>query len=92
MLSQTDTQSSRQRASDSAGRYRIDDIVVGAVTVRAVPEAALGKSFGRIDRAGSVATVDLTLDGGTVTAHGIVRRVQGSDVLPLSRSCRWSTA
>jgi len=85
VFSQTDTQSSGSALSDSQGRYRVDDIVVGAVTVRAVLEAALGKSFGRIDRAGSVATVDLTLDGGTVTAHGTVRRVQGSDILPLPK-------
>lgn len=79
VLSQTDTQSHGSALSDSQGRYRVDDIVVGAVTVRAVLAAALGKSFGRIDRAGTVANVDLTLDGGTVTAHGFVRRVQGSD-------------
>ncbi len=85
VLSQTDTQSHGSALTDSQGRYRVDDIVVGAVTVRAVLEAALGKSFGRIDRAGSVATVDLTLDGGSVTAHGTVRRVQGSDVLPLPK-------
>jgi hypothetical protein len=79
-LSQTDTQSHGTVQTDSQGRYRIDDLVVGPVTVRAVKDAALGKSFGRIDRAGTAATVDLTLDGGTVTAKGIVRRVQGSDV------------
>ncbi|MEO8379455.1 MAG: carboxypeptidase regulatory-like domain-containing protein [Acidobacteriota bacterium] len=83
VLSQTDTQSHGTATSDSQGRYRVDDLVVGAVTVRAVKDAALGKSFGRIDRAGSVASVDLTLDGGTVTAHGIVRRVQGSDAQPV---------
>ena len=80
VLSQTDTQSHGNGKTDSSGRYRIDDIVVGPVSVRAVKDAALGKSFGRIDRAGTAATVDLTLDGGTVTARGVVRRVQGSDI------------
>jgi hypothetical protein len=79
-LSQTDTQSHGGAKTDSSGSYRIDDIVVGPVSVRAVKDAALGKSFGRIDRAGSAAGVDLTLDGGTVSAHGVVRRVQGTDV------------
>ncbi|HEX2060055.1 MAG TPA: carboxypeptidase-like regulatory domain-containing protein, partial [Thermoanaerobaculia bacterium] len=79
-LSQTDPQSHGSVQSDSSGRYTIDGIVVGPVTVRAVKDAALGKSFGRIDRAGTAANVDLVLDGGTVTAKGIVRRVQGSDI------------
>lgn len=79
-LSQTDTQSHGSAMSDSQGRYQIDNIVVGPVTVRAVKDASLGKSFGRIDRAGTAAVVDLTLDGGTVTAKGTVRTVHGSDV------------
>ena len=79
-LSQTDSQSHGSAMSDSQGRYQIDNIVVGAVTVRAVKDASLGKSFGRIDRAGTAAVVDLTLDGGTVTAKGIVRTVHGSDI------------
>jgi hypothetical protein len=79
-LSQTDSQSHGSAMSDSQGRYRIDNLIVGAVSVRAVKDASLGKSFGRIDRAGTAAVVDLTLDGGTVSAKGVVRRVQGSDV------------
>jgi hypothetical protein len=79
-LSQTDTQSQGSALSDSQGHYQIDNVVVGPVTVRAVKDAALGKSFGRIDRAGTAATVDLTLDGGTVSANGTVRTVHGSDV------------
>ncbi|HEX7149902.1 MAG TPA: carboxypeptidase regulatory-like domain-containing protein [Thermoanaerobaculia bacterium] len=82
-LSQTDSQSHGSAMSDTSGRYRIDNLIVGAVTVRAVKDASLGKSFGRIDRAGTAATVDLTLDGGTVSARGVVRRVQGSDVQPI---------
>jgi hypothetical protein len=66
--------------TDTNGRYRIDNMMVGPVNIRAVKGAALGKSFGRIDRAGTAATVDLVLDGGTVTARGVVRRVQGTDV------------
>jgi hypothetical protein len=79
-LSQTDTQSQGSALSDAQGRYQIDNVIVGAVTVRAVKDASLGKSFGRIDRAGTVATVDLTLDGGTVSAKGTVRTVHGSDI------------
>ena len=83
VISQTDTQSGGSAMTDTEGRYRIDGIVVGPVSVRAVKGASLGRSSGRIDRAGSAAVVDLTLDGGTVRAAGVVRRVQGSDVTTL---------
>jgi len=77
-ISQTDPQSNGSTKSDTSGRYRIDNITVGPVTVHAVQGASLGRSNGRIDRAGTAAVIDLTLDGGTVRASGIVRKVQGA--------------
>jgi hypothetical protein len=82
-ISQTDTQSGGTAMTDANGVYKIDGLTVGPVNVRAVKGAAAGRNSGRIDRAGSTATVHLTLDGGTVRAQGIVRRVQGSDVQPI---------
>jgi len=82
-VSQTDTQSGGTGMTDANGVYRIDGLTVGPVNVRAIKGAAAGRNSGRIDRAGSTATVNLTLDGGAVRAKGFVRRVQGSDVQAL---------
>src|SRR5262249_49057739 len=65
----TAPQGGGQATTDGDGRYRIDGITVGPVNVSAGKGASLGHSAGRIDRAGTVATVDVTLDGGSVAAH-----------------------
>ncbi len=75
-VSGTDPQSGGQATTDGDGRYRIDGVTVGPVNVSAGKGASLGHSAGRIDRAGTVATVDVTLDGGSVAVHGVVRRIE----------------
>src|SRR5439155_15296267 len=77
-ISQTDPQSNGATRSDTSGHYRIDNLTVGPITVHAVQGASLGRTNGRIDRAGTASVVDVTLDGGTVRASGIVRKVQGA--------------
>jgi hypothetical protein len=75
-VSGTDPQVGGTTSTDGAGRYRIDGVTVGPVSVTAGKGIALGRAAGRIDRAGGVATVDVTLDGGSVRASGTVHKLE----------------
>ena len=75
-VSGTDPQIGGKADTDGDGRYLINGITVGPVNVSAAKGASLGHSAGRIDRAGTTATVDVTLDGGSVRVHGVVRKVE----------------
>ncbi|MCU1245441.1 MAG: LamG domain protein jellyroll fold domain protein, partial [Acidobacteria bacterium] len=75
-ISETDPQVSGTAVTDLTGAYRIDNITVGGVRVTAAKDSSVGRAAGRIDRAGTVATVNLTLDGGAVSAAGTVRKVE----------------
>lgn len=75
-VSGTDPQIGGQTTTDGDGRYTINGITVGPVNVSAAKGVSLGHSAGRIDRAGTTATVDVTLDGGSVSAHGVVRKIE----------------
>ncbi len=76
-LSGSDPQSGGQATTDGLGHYRIDFITVGPLSVKAAKGIALGRAAGRIDRAGTVATVDIVLDGGSVRVAGTVRKLEG---------------
>src|SRR5439155_3454707 len=58
-LSVTDPQVGGATRTDGEGRYLIGDITVGPVTVSAGSGALVGSSAGRIDRAGTTASVDV---------------------------------
>ncbi|PYQ20144.1 MAG: hypothetical protein DMF81_19555, partial [Acidobacteria bacterium] len=75
-LSVTDPQVGGATRTDGEGRYLIGDITVGPVTVSAGSGALVGSSAGRIDRAGTTASVDVTLNGGAVHAGGTVRKLE----------------
>ena len=64
VVSETDPQIGGAATTDGEGVYLVDGITVGPVVVRAGKDRGLGVQTGRIDRAGTVATVDVTLDGG----------------------------
>lgn len=83
-VSGTDPQVGGSATTDADGRYIIEGITVGPVSVKAVKGASLGRSTGRIDRAGTSAVVDLTLDGGAVRVSGTVRRIEGGASTPVS--------
>ncbi len=75
-VSGTDPQIGGQTFTDGDGRYTITGITVGPVNVSAAKGTSLGHSAGRIDRAATTATVDVTLDGGSVGVHGVVRKLE----------------
>jgi Carboxypeptidase regulatory-like domain len=82
-LSASDPQSGGQAVTDGLGHYRIDGITVGPLSVKAAKGIALGRAAGRIDRAGTVASVDVVLDGGSARVSGTVRRVDGGVEAPV---------
>ncbi len=82
-FSGTDPQIGGSAVTDADGRYTINGITVGPVTVRAAKGTVAGQSAGRIDRAGSSATVDVTLDAGTVRVSGTVTKLEGGESAPL---------
>ncbi|MGE0454288.1 MAG: carboxypeptidase regulatory-like domain-containing protein [Vicinamibacteria bacterium] len=79
----TDPQFAAVATSDLEGRYAVTGIAVGPVAVRAAAGASLGRAAGRIERAGTVATVDVTLDGGATSVAGTVRKLEGGVLSPL---------
>ncbi|HET8775704.1 MAG TPA: carboxypeptidase regulatory-like domain-containing protein [Thermoanaerobaculia bacterium] len=83
-LSDTDAQTSGSALTDVNGKYSIAGVAVGTVRVVAAKGAGAGRAAGRLDRAGTTATIDVTLDGGSVNARGKVYRVESgvSTVIP----------
>ncbi|HEX6096863.1 MAG TPA: carboxypeptidase regulatory-like domain-containing protein [Thermoanaerobaculia bacterium] len=83
-LSDTDAQTSGSGVTDADGKYSISGVAVGTVRVTAAKGAGAGHSAGRLDRAGTTATINVTLDGGSVNAKGKVYRVERgvSTVIP----------
>lgn len=72
VVSVTDPQVGAAATTDGDGRYEVRGITVGPVSVTAVKGTVQGRASGRVDRAGTTATVDVTIDG------GVVRRVSGT--------------
>ncbi len=83
-VSGTDPQVGGSTFSDANGNYTISGITVGPVTVRAVKGVSLGNSPGNIERAGTTAVVNVTLNSGAVNVTGIVTQVQGGVVSPVA--------
>ena len=83
VTSATELQSGAVTQTDGDGRFRVYDIVVGPVTVKASRGIALGFNSGRIARAGTTAVVDVTLDPGKVRVSGIVRKLEAGSLAPV---------
>ena len=83
VVSETDPQIGGAAVTDGDGVYLVDGITVGPVVVRAGKDRGLGVQTGRIDRAGTVATVDVTLDGDAVRIYGTVYVDEGQESTPL---------
>lgn len=78
-ISGTDPQVGGATYTDANGNYTINGITVGPVTVKAIKGISLGNSAGNIERAGTSAIVNVTLNGGVVNVSGTVTQLlQGS--------------
>jgi len=84
VLSLTDAGLGKNAQTDGQGRYQVDGLTVGPVTVKAVKGIGLGIGAGRIERAGTTASVDLTLDAGAVRVSGHVYRVEAGAYQPVA--------
>jgi protocatechuate 3,4-dioxygenase beta subunit len=87
--SQTDPQVGQVTTSDGDGRYAVSGITVGAVTVQAAKGFGLGHSAGQVARAGETASIDVTIDGGTVRARGRVWRLEAGVTSPAVGAAVW---
>jgi hypothetical protein len=72
--------------TDGDGRYTIDSITVGGISVSASKGTSAGYAAGRIDRAGTTAQIDVTLDGGTVRISGTISRFSHGTLTPAVRA------
>ena len=82
--SETDRYRGGSAVSDAAGFYRIEGLPVGLVSVKAGRGAGLGSATGRIERAGTAARVNVTLDAGAVTVSGYFWQVKDGEQLPVA--------
>ena len=70
--------------TDGNGNYTISGITVGAFTVKAGKGTGLGTSAGNIERAGTTAVVNITLNSGAVNVSGVVTQVQNGVTTPIA--------
>ena len=82
VVSVTDSQIGVVATADGQGRYAVESMTVGAVTVTAVLGANLGRAAGRLDAAGGTTAVDITLDG-KVDLTGVVRKLEDGVLSPV---------
>gem|GEM_PF-1427618 len=82
-FSQTDTQIGGQTVSDGRGNYSVSGITVGPVVVQAGKGNSLGHSSGTIPRAGNTATVNVTLDSGSLNVSGRLQVQQNGVTSPV---------
>lgn len=84
VVSETDSLTNKQVVADGDGRYLAADVAVGPVAVKAAKGLGLGFSAGRIERSGTTATVDVTLDtGAAARVTGRVYRIDGGQIFPV---------
>ncbi|MFZ1010565.1 MAG: carboxypeptidase regulatory-like domain-containing protein [Candidatus Sulfotelmatobacter sp.] len=72
-----------QAYTDGNGNYTITGITVGPFTVKAGLGADLGASAGNIERAGTTAVVNVTLNSGAVNVSGVVTQIQNGVTTPI---------
>jgi hypothetical protein len=82
-VSGTDPQIGGRAFTDGIGNYSICGITVGPVTVTAVKGISLGTSAGNIERAGTTAVVNVTMNGGAVQVSGTVTQLQNGTSTPV---------
>ncbi|MHB8217454.1 MAG: carboxypeptidase regulatory-like domain-containing protein [Candidatus Sulfotelmatobacter sp.] len=72
-----------QAFTDGNGNYSITGITVGPFTVKAGIGISVGSSAGNIERAGTNAVVNVTLNSGAVNVSGVVTQVQNGVTTPI---------
>ena len=72
-----------QAYTNGNGNYTITGITVGPVTVKAGIGISVGSSAGNIERAGTTAVVNVTLNSGAVNVSGVVTQVQNGVTTPI---------
>jgi hypothetical protein len=83
-ISGTNPQVGGAAYTDGNGKYTINNITVGPVTVTAVQGFTVGSAAGNIELAGAPALVNVTLNGGGVQLSGTVMEVQGAVSTPVA--------
>ena len=83
VTSETDKKRGGGAVTDATGHYRVEGLPVGLVSVKAGFGTGLGNATGRVERAGTSARVDVTLDSGAVTVSGSFMQVKDGDALPV---------
>jgi hypothetical protein len=73
-----------QAYTDGNGNYTITGITVGPVTIKAGLGVDLGTSAGNIERAGTTAVVNVTLNSGAVNVSGVVTQIQNGVTTPVA--------
>ena len=84
VTSETDRKRGGRAVSDASGHYRIEGLPVGLVSLKAGRGTGLGSATGRIERAGTTARVDLTLDSGAVAVSGYFWQVKDGVQQPVA--------
>ncbi len=73
-----------QAYTDGNGNYTISGITVGPVTIKAGLGVDLGTNAGNIERAGTTAVVNVTLNSGAVNVSGVVTQIQNGVTTPIA--------
>jgi len=83
-FSGTDPRVGGNATTDAEGRYTINGMTVGTVTVRAAKGLSIGQAAGRVERAGNTAVIDVNLESETVRISGKVTKLENgkSTALP----------
>jgi PA14 domain-containing protein/chitobiase/beta-hexosaminidase-like protein/Big-like domain-containing protein/carboxypeptidase family protein len=83
-FSGTDPRVGGNATTDAEGRYTINGMTVGTVTVRAAKGLSVGQAAGRVERAGNTAIIDVNLESETVRISGKVTKLENgkSTALP----------
>ncbi len=84
VTSETDKTRGASAVTDATGHYRVLGLPVGLVSVKAGFGVGLGSATGRIERAGTAALVNVTLDSGAVTVSGSFRQVKDGVERPVA--------
>jgi hypothetical protein len=83
-LSATDPQIGGQTYTDGNGNYTISGITVGQFTIKAGKGTGIGTASGNIERAGTTAVVNVSLNSGAVNVSGIVTQVLNGVTTPIA--------
>ncbi|WP_291983730.1 carboxypeptidase regulatory-like domain-containing protein [Luteitalea sp.] len=82
-VSLLDQQFNGQTTTDGLGRFTINDLAVGGVSLRALSGVSSGTATAQIAGVGATATADITLNSGIFSVAGTVRRIENGVVSPV---------